>query len=198
MGCPLSVPWDEASPSGATTPADTIDTELQNLKISIRERLEDLIPDWSDDTVCPKVLAGGNIGGLFGKKRALFTADGAGAISAVFQSVTDIVDFYYIRVNATLGTGLSTISVNLLDIDSTITGTGLAIIGRATTEWSNIDLDAYYIDASATGLTFSFRPKDLFGTIEAAAGGTVADKPLENISATFEFWVAVLDDVVCP
>jgi len=56
MGCPLSVPWDEASPSGATTPADTLDTELQNLKISIRERLEDLIPGWSDDAICPKVL----------------------------------------------------------------------------------------------------------------------------------------------
>ena len=51
-----SIPWDEAGPSGATTPADTIDTELQNLKISIRERIESVICDWSDDSVDPKVL----------------------------------------------------------------------------------------------------------------------------------------------
>ncbi len=50
------IPWDEAGPSGATTPADTIDTELQNLKISIRERIEDVICDWADDSVNPKVL----------------------------------------------------------------------------------------------------------------------------------------------
>ena len=52
-----TVPWDEASPDGAITPAADIDVELQNLKTSVAERLEDVIPDWRDDLVDPKVLA---------------------------------------------------------------------------------------------------------------------------------------------
>lgn len=51
-----TVPWDEGSPIGASTPANTIDTELQNLKISMRERLEDLINDWANDLVDPKTF----------------------------------------------------------------------------------------------------------------------------------------------
>ena len=51
-----TVPWTEGAPVGAATPADTIDTELQNLKISIRERLEDLIDDWTVDGTDPKVF----------------------------------------------------------------------------------------------------------------------------------------------
>lgn len=51
-----SIAWAEGSPPGGSTPADTIDTELQNLKISIRERLEQIIPDWADDDVDPKTL----------------------------------------------------------------------------------------------------------------------------------------------
>ncbi len=50
------VPWTEGAPVGASTPADTIDTELQNLKISIRERLEDLIDEWTVDGTDPKVF----------------------------------------------------------------------------------------------------------------------------------------------
>lgn len=53
------VNWNEASPIGATTPAADIDTELQNLKISIRERMNDLIGvgNWENDGVNPKVIA---------------------------------------------------------------------------------------------------------------------------------------------
>jgi hypothetical protein len=60
------IPWDEAAPSGATTPADTIDTELQNLKISIRERIEDVICDWADDGVEPKTLCAEILGEALG------------------------------------------------------------------------------------------------------------------------------------
>ena len=51
------IPWDEASPDGAITPAAYIDVELQDLKTSVAERLEDVIPGWRDDLVDPKVLA---------------------------------------------------------------------------------------------------------------------------------------------
>jgi hypothetical protein len=49
-----TVPWNEATPDGSED-ADTLDTEIQNLKRSLRERLEDFFPDWSDDGVDPKI-----------------------------------------------------------------------------------------------------------------------------------------------
>ena len=51
-----SIAWNEASPAGGSTNANTLDTELQNLKISIRERMEDMFPDWSTDGTDPKVF----------------------------------------------------------------------------------------------------------------------------------------------
>lgn len=50
------VNWDEASPVGATTAAADIDTEFQNLKISIRERMDNLVGsgNWTNDAVDPK------------------------------------------------------------------------------------------------------------------------------------------------
>lgn len=46
-------PWDEAAPLGSAA-ANTLDTIVQNLKRSLRERLEDAFPDWADDAVDPK------------------------------------------------------------------------------------------------------------------------------------------------
>ena len=50
------VSWDEASPIGGSTPAADLDTELQNLKISLRERLDNLVGtgNWANDAVDPK------------------------------------------------------------------------------------------------------------------------------------------------
>lgn len=53
---PYTVPWDESSPDGAITPAADIDVELQDLKTSLRERLEQVIPDFGNDLVDPKVI----------------------------------------------------------------------------------------------------------------------------------------------
>ena len=55
-----SIAWDEASPIGASTPAADLDAELQNLKISIRERMNDLVGagNWENDGVDPKTLLG--------------------------------------------------------------------------------------------------------------------------------------------
>ncbi len=50
-----SVAWDESDPAGSV-PANTIDTEIQETKIAIRERIEQVIPDWSDDLVDPKTI----------------------------------------------------------------------------------------------------------------------------------------------
>ena len=52
-------PWDEDAPDGATTKANTIDTIIQDLKKSIKERMAGLLhadTGWEDDTADPKRL----------------------------------------------------------------------------------------------------------------------------------------------
>ena len=51
--------WDEAAPDGATTKANTIDTVIQDLKKSIRERMADLLhadTSWETDADEPKKI----------------------------------------------------------------------------------------------------------------------------------------------
>jgi hypothetical protein len=76
-----NIAWDESQPDGSEA-ANTIDTEIQQLKESIRERLEDLIPDWDDDGVDPKVLA------LPSNERALLTLNSS--ITVATATVTPI------------------------------------------------------------------------------------------------------------
>ena len=59
-----SISWDESSPAGASTQAATIDTELQQLKQSIRERMNDILDSstaWETDADNPKLLDGAAI-----------------------------------------------------------------------------------------------------------------------------------------
>lgn len=54
-----SVAWNEAAPIGASVTAATIDTELQNLKKSVRERMNDILQgttSWETDATDPKKL----------------------------------------------------------------------------------------------------------------------------------------------
>lgn len=50
-----NVGWDESQPDGSEN-ANTLDTELQELKESVRERMEDIFPRWSDDSEDPKTF----------------------------------------------------------------------------------------------------------------------------------------------
>lgn len=57
--CAYSVAWNEATPAGSSTNASTIDTELQNLKTSIRERMNNILHssgDWGTDSEEPKLV----------------------------------------------------------------------------------------------------------------------------------------------
>jgi hypothetical protein len=51
---PFTHPWNEAAPLGSTTDADTIDTIFQQLKLDLRERLEQVIPNFGNNAVDPK------------------------------------------------------------------------------------------------------------------------------------------------
>lgn len=57
--CAYSVAWNEDAPVGSTTDASTIDTEIQNLKTSIRERMNNILHstgDWGTDGEEPKLV----------------------------------------------------------------------------------------------------------------------------------------------
>jgi len=52
-----SIAWNEATPAGSTTNANTIDTEFHNLKTSIKERMNDILSNaWETDASDPKLL----------------------------------------------------------------------------------------------------------------------------------------------
>ncbi len=112
-----SIPWDEAGPSGATTPADTIDTELQNLKISIRERIESIICDWSDDSVDPKVLCpSDSVSDVLG---TAFTYISHNSDTGTDIEVTSTAGPLYLRVGGTTDTN-SDLSVDFTKINAGI------------------------------------------------------------------------------
>ena len=51
------IAWNEAAPVGSSVNAATIDTELQNLKKSVRERMNDILSNaWETDGDNPKLL----------------------------------------------------------------------------------------------------------------------------------------------
>ena len=57
--CAYTVAWNEATPAGSSTNANTIDTEFHNLKISIRERMDNILHssgDWGTDGEEPKLV----------------------------------------------------------------------------------------------------------------------------------------------
>ena len=55
--------WDNSTPNGAIVQAATLDTEIQNLKKAITERMNDLVgaTNWETDAVDPKLIQPGAI-----------------------------------------------------------------------------------------------------------------------------------------
>jgi hypothetical protein len=52
-----SIAWDASSPVGSSTNANTIDTEFQNLKTSIQERMNNILSNaWETDANDPKAI----------------------------------------------------------------------------------------------------------------------------------------------
>ena len=84
-----AIAWNEATPVGASVNASTIDTELQNLKKSIRERMNDVLAggsggtDWETDATNPKRL-------LLGQPRVRV---GKSADQAIANSTSTVVSW---------------------------------------------------------------------------------------------------------
>lgn len=51
--------WDETDPDGSIVAASDIDAEIQQVKTDVRERIEEVIPGWPDDSVEPKIMGPG-------------------------------------------------------------------------------------------------------------------------------------------
>lgn len=174
-----SVAWNESTPVGAATLASDIDLEIRNLKVSISERMSQLV-DWDTDATDPKVLlnaalpAGGswNTGG-----NDLEIADGLGwGGGAVIASSDDVVQ-------QTALTALSdSVDTRFAEVDeafltariSDVTGfrSGLSIIGSGTEIplhycWQEGDT----ITASSSETWVALRPGELVG-IWATLGDT--------------------------
>ena len=92
-----AIAWNEAAPAGASVNASTIDTEFQNLKKSLRERMNDLTENtWETDANNPKTLS---VSALAGTPNLAVVYTGANFSIASGGGVT--IDF----VQETLDTG---------------------------------------------------------------------------------------------
>lgn len=144
------IDWDENSPDGATTLASTIDSELQDLKTSIRERLEDIIDDWQDDGTDPKLLNRRWVisEGSLANRPATPLRDGeayyasdVGSFYVASGSSWNIVGSRYVGYNAdaSVGSKQTTVNYNAQTIAVRITGTtdGFGIIQFDLSEISN-------------------------------------------------------------
>lgn len=104
-----SISWDESSPAGASTQAATIDTELQQLKQSVRERMNDLLDSstvWETDGDNPKLLdvtalAGTPKAAHAGTNTGLSIPDGSITALAYAQEVFDTGTFHDNSTNNT-------------------------------------------------------------------------------------------------
>lgn len=88
--------WNESLPDGSEN-ANTLETIIQDFKIAMRERLEDLIDNWTNDATDPKTfnaskvlaaIATGKLATLAATERAILTRTtgfdiGTGSLTAV-------------------------------------------------------------------------------------------------------------------
>jgi len=114
-----TVSWDEASPDGSEN-ANTIDTEIQNLKISIRERMNQILSNaWETDGNDPKTLVASNPERASVSKTAAQTISNGSATGVTWATedvdVGDLVDLGSNNTRITIATTgfyLITTSIN--------------------------------------------------------------------------------------
>ena len=135
------VAWDEAAPIGATTPAADIDVELQNLKISLRERLDNLVGsgNWANDAVDPKVIQTQYFAARSVVTQVLTVADqkianlSTSATSGDFTNDGDDITITNAGTYAFVGTfNVGTLSTQpVVVIQLQLTGTGSVVFNQA-------------------------------------------------------------------
>jgi len=83
-----AIAWNEAAPVGSSVNASTIDTELQNLKKSIRERMNNILSNaWETDASDPKTL---DVQAIAGTPRVARVVPGA---VSLLTTVNTVIDF---------------------------------------------------------------------------------------------------------
>lgn len=83
------LPWDETVPIGSVTDSDLIDELFRELKLQIRERMNDIVVDWTTDPVVLKPTPGVTLpigGATIFPPHLLFTGGGLGTVAGVSSS----------------------------------------------------------------------------------------------------------------
>ena len=196
-----SIAWNEASPAGASTAASTIDTELQNLKTSVKERMNDILDSstlWETDAHNPKLLDLTAIAGT-PKVARVFT----GAAFNLPTGATTTVDF----VQETLDTNaFHSNSVNPSRLTCALAGyyrvgVGLTVISGAgaigatcsiAKNGSDVALNVIDFPAGPLTQTFSFETIELVAasdfftvTVGQASGNAWATAQLRESAYFF-------------
>lgn len=118
-----TVAWDETAPAGADN-ANELDTFIQNDKIAVRERLEDLITDWAVDATDPKTM-----------KAGIFAAGSEALPSISSRAFPDSGIYFpgdglvYVSIQETLIAGFTGSGLSLDDINEMTSGAGVTIDG---------------------------------------------------------------------
>ncbi len=191
-----TISWNESSPAGASTQADTIDTEFQNLKVSMRERMDQLLHSstaWATDGDDPKLL---DVAAIAGTPKVAHVTDGAAfsvpnTTATTIDWVNEVLDtntfhdnstnpsrltcalagYYRITCTITLvsGSASSICDVEIRQSGSTIAKTSKVHPGGTTS-------DSFYINAialvSATQF-FEVRVTQTSGQTWATANSTI-------------------------
>ena len=197
-----SIVWNEAAPIGATVTAATLDTELQNLKKSIRERMNQLTSTaWETDGDDPKKL----LSHAIGEPRAKVTASGTQSISDnTATSVawnSETYDSDGMHDNATNNERLTIVSGEdgiylfgaLITFASNTTGIRTITVRK---NGSGIFSSIVAPASSTTSMVVVFPPLDLVATdfidlqVLQNSGGAL----LIHVSGTDSFWAFKVGD----
>ncbi len=192
------VAWNEAAPIGATVTAATLDTELQNLKKSIRERMNDILQgttSWETDATNPKKLPSHAIG----EPRVKVTTSGTQNISTgAGQLVTwnsESYDSDGMHDNSTNSERLTVVSGEdgiylfgcLITFASNATGVRtIAMDKNGVGQFSS----SVAPTTATTSMVVTFPPLDLVATdyveldVSQDSGGSL----LIHVSGTDSFW----------
>ena len=199
-----SVAWNEAAPIGATVTAATLDTELQNLKKSVRERLNDILSgttSWETDATDPKKL----LSHAIGEPRAKVTASGTQSIpDSTGTSVAwnnESYDSDGMHDNSTNNERLTIVSGEdgiylfgtLITFSSSVTGTRTITVRK---NGSGIFTSQVAPPVATTSMVAVFPPLDLIATdyidlqVSQTSGGSL---PI-HVVGTDSFWVFKVGD----
>lgn len=188
---PFTITWSEESPVGASTPANTLDTIIQNLKTAIRERMQfggmyfpsdhdELSGEYSnvrmaEQTANPTLVS--NKGFLFTKEVSsiteLYYMDDAGQVTQLTSS-GKLNDTVQAKTGDFLHSGVTTARTGWTNVTATYTGKFLRVGGTPLTTGgsdTHTHTEVGGLTAALTGNTGTNTPTHSKNTADAGTDG---------------------------